>query len=473
MGPATDSVRHHGVPRLGRMGARARTRSAGALATALIVALTLAACTWSPPPPTGSESALAKLITRIERLPGVDTAEGEVRQVDAKDDPHNWITSLEVRADSSDLAVAERIRHTAARGVSGTTLSVTLDVPRGRASAPVVLDPMDRDVVDLAGRLRAEPFVRRLWVTPSGSTIWLVPGVSFTDAVAQARPIVGDHPASLDRGDVSVGITATHPGRALLRTIDGLDGDGDHHVERLYYSPGTTYADAAQAIDAAAESATAGEAERPSLSVSGGGLGAVADVLVRTKDEAADAHRAPRTAFSVGLDGTSGWLGLPLDAKKPQDATAPGTPTTSPTPAPWVPADVNDHAATLRAFLERSADAAGVPATVTTGTEQCAPPGSTWSPDATGTRATAFSIVPVFQIVDDAQGPFDAVTALWTSEGFEVSGRAMGRDYWSSSTDADPATASIRGTVDGLSLSAESVCVPGPDTATPRSGTRP
>ncbi|OII09619.1 hypothetical protein BIU95_00615 [Curtobacterium sp. MCBA15_007] len=422
--------------------------------------LTLAACTWSPPPPTGSESALAKLITRIERLPGVDTAEGEVRQVDAKDDPHNWITSLEVRADTTDLAVAERIRNTAARGVTGTTLSVTVDVPRGRASAPVAVDPMDPDVVELAGRLRAEPFVRRLWLTPSNATIRLVPGISFSDAVAQARPIVDDHPASLIRGDVSVGITATHPGRALLRTIDGFDRDGDHDVEGLYYSPGTTYADAAQAP--ADEYGAAAEPERPSLSIDGERLGAVADVLVRTKDEAADAHRAPRTAFSVGLDGTSGWLGLPLDAKKPQDATAPGTPTSGPSPTPWVAADVSDRAATLRAFLERSADAAGVPATVTTGTEQCAPPGSSWSPDATGTRATAFSIVPVFQIVDDAQAPFDAVTALWTSEGFEVSGRAMGRDYWSSSTDADPATASIRGTVDGLSLRAESVCVPRP-----------
>lgn len=458
MGPAIDSVRRDAVPRLGRMGAHARTRSAAALATAVGVVLTLAACT-SPPPPAGSEPALAKLITRVERLPGVDTAEGEIRQVDAKDDPQNWITSLEVQADTTDLAVAERIRHTAARGATGTTLSVTVDVPRGRASAPVAVDPMDPDVVDLAGRLRAEPFVRRLWVTPSGSTIWLAAGVSFTDAVAQARPIVGHHPASLDRGDVSVGVTATHPGRALLRTIDGFDRDGDHDVEGLYYSPGTTYADAAQAP--ADEYGAAAEPERPSLSIYGDRTGAVADVLVRTKDEAADAHRAPRTAFSVGIDGTSGWVGLPHDAKKPRDATAPGTATTSPTPAPWVPADVSDHAATLRAFLERSADAAGVPGTVTTGTEQCAPSGSTWSPDATGTRATAFSIVPVFQIVDDAQGPFDAVTALWTSEGLGVSGRAVGRDYWSSST-GDPATASIRGTVDGLSLSAESVCVPRP-----------
>ncbi|WP_182064226.1 hypothetical protein [Curtobacterium sp. ME12] len=436
------------------MGARARTRSAAAVATALGVVLALAACT-SPPPPAGSESALAKLITRVERLPGVDTAEGEVRQVDAKDDPHNWITSLEVQADTSDLAVAERIRHTAARGVTGTTLTVSVDVPRGRASAPVIVDPMDADVVELAGRLRAEPFVRRLWLTPSDATIRLVQGISFSDAVEQARPILDDHPASLLRGDVSVGITATQPGRALLRAIDGFVGDGDHDVEQLYYSPGTTYADTAQA-----PTETVAEAERPYLSISGERLGAVVDVLVGTKDEAADAHRAPRTAFSVGLDGTSGWLGLPLDAEKPQDATAPGTPTSGPSPTPWVAADVSDRAATLRGFLERSADAAGVPATVTTGTEQCAPPGSSWSPDATGTRATAFSVVPVFQIVDDAQGPFDAVTALWTSEGFRVSGRAMGRDYWSSSTGADPATASIRGTADGLSLSAESVCVP-------------
>ena len=155
MGLATDSTRQQAVPRLGRMGDRARTRSAAALATALGVMLALAACT-TPPPPAGSEPALAKLITRVERLPGVDTAEGEIRQVDAKDDPQNWITSLEVQADTTDLAVAERIRHTAARGVTGTTLSVTVDVPRGRASAPVAVDPMDPDVVDLAGRLRAE-----------------------------------------------------------------------------------------------------------------------------------------------------------------------------------------------------------------------------------------------------------------------------------------------------------------------------
>lgn len=439
------------------MGAHARTRSAAALTTALGVLLTLAACT-SPPPPTGSEAALAKLVTRVERLPGVDTADGEIRQVDPKDDPHSWITSLEVQAETTDLTVAERIRHTAARGVTGTTLSVTVDVPRGRASAPVAVDPMDPDVVDLAGRLRAEPFVRRLWLTPSDATIRLVQGISFSDAVEQARPIIDDHPASLTRGDVSVGITATQPGPALLRAIDGFDGDGDHDVDNLFYRPGTTYADAAHAP--ADEYGAAAEPERPSLSIDVARPDAVADVLVRTKDEAADAHRAPRTAFSVGFDEPRGWLGLPLDARKPRDATAPGTPTSGPSPTPWVPADVSDRAATLRAFLERSADAAGVPATVTTGTEQCAPTGSTWSPDATGTRATAFSIVPVFQIADDAQGPFDAVTALWTSEGFRVSGRAMGRDYWSSSTGADPATASIRGTVDGLSLSAESVCVP-------------
>jgi hypothetical protein len=209
------------------------------VATALGVLLTLAACT-SPPPPAGSESALAKLITRIERLPGVDTADGEIRPVDAKDDRNHWIASLEVTTDTTDLAVAERIRQTAARGVTGTTLSVTLDVPHGRASAPVTIDPMDRDVVELAGRLRAEPFVRRLWLTPSKATIRLVQGISFSDAVEQARPIVDDHPASLIRGDVSVGITATQPGRALLRTIDGFVGDGDHDVEQLYYSPGTT-----------------------------------------------------------------------------------------------------------------------------------------------------------------------------------------------------------------------------------------
>ncbi|WP_148058378.1 hypothetical protein [Curtobacterium sp. PhB78] len=445
------------------MGARRRTRSAAAIATTLGALLALAACTM-PPPPHGSESALADLIADVDRLPGVGSTEGEIRQFDAKDDPDNWLTSLRVTADTADLAVAERVRRTAERGVTGTTLQVTLDVPSARKTAPVSLDPMDRRVVGLAGRLRTRTFVRQLWMTPTGSRIGLVRDVSFSDAAKRVRTITGPEPTNtsttrtttLSRGDVSVDVTATHPGRALMRMIDTLADD--HHVERLHYSPGTTYADAARAPDDA--SGLPAVADRPSLSIGVRPLGDVAETLAATTDEAADAHRAPRTAFDLGSGAVSGWLGLPLDAPKPRDAGPDGDAPTSPTPTPWVPADVDDRAIVLRAFLERSAAAAGVPATVTTGTEQCATSGSS---DPTGTRATALSVVPVFDVVDDAQEPFDAVTALWTSEGLGVSDRAMGRDSWSSSSGADPATASIRGTVDGLSLTAESACVPPPD----------
>ncbi|QQD76300.1 hypothetical protein I8920_00515 [Curtobacterium sp. YC1] len=440
------------------MGARARTRSAAALATALGVLLTLAACTLSPPPPTGSESALAKLITRVERLPGVDTAEGEIRQVDAKDDPHDWIASLEVQADTTDLGVAERIRRTAAQGVTGTTLTVSVDVPRGRASAPVAVDPMDPDVVDLAGRLRAEPFVHRLVVTPHDTTITLVGRIDFAEATALARPIIAERAATLDRGDISMGITATQPGPALLRAIDGFQRDPG--VDRVSYSPGTTYAQAARA-DAGAEAAggpTGAGTLRSYLAIDARAPGTIARVLATTEDEAADAREGPRTAYHVGLDGPGGWLGLPLDAREPDDqGLDEDTVPPAPSAHPWTPADVDDRAATLRRFLLRSAETTGVPATVDTAAEPCTPTGTS---DASGTRATASTVVPVFTVMDDAQVPFDAVTALWTSAGLAPGGRAMGRDDWSSTTGADPASASIRGTADGLSLTAESVCVP-------------
>ena len=56
--------------------------------------------------------------------------------------------------------------------------------------------------------------------------------------------------------------------------------------------------------------------------------------------------------------------------------------------------------------------------------------------------------------------PFDAVTALWTREGFRMAGRALGRDFWAvTGGSGELASASIEGTVDGLSMTAESTCV--------------
>lgn len=60
------------------------------------------------------------------------------------------------------------------------------------------------------------------------------------------------------------------------------------------------------------------------------------------------------------------------------------------------------------------------------------------------------------------QGPFDAIVAQWTDAGFEQVDRTMGRDYWASKARREDSVAavSIRGTQEGLSLTATAECVP-------------
>ncbi|GAA4676618.1 hypothetical protein [Frondihabitans cladoniiphilus] len=450
-------------------------RTAAAL-VGLAVVLLLAGCFFDAPPPKGSEAALTSLLSRIEHLPGVATASGEVRQRDAKDAPKDWLADIRITAGGSGLDTAREVREAAAKGVTGTRLLVTLDVPGAPGLAEVTVDPMEAGLVALVDRLRRESVVASVSGDAYGSTVGLAAQASIAGAVTSIRPLLEGRSATLERGRSSVGVTATYPGPSLLGALDGLDSDAA--VSEIDYTAGTSYA-----------AEPGGSAERPRLSVEARGAGvpatpastpaagqastsavtALAAALARTTDEAADAHVAPRTAFSVGAgDDTdaSGWLGLPLGSAQPDD-DAPVVKTPGPLPtdgsAPayetWVPADVAAQTAALTDFLTRSAAATTVGSAVTTGVEQCSP---TDKSDLSGTRATAWTVVPIFTVYDDGQKPFDAVAALWSTAGMRLTDHAMGQDHWAASAKAAAggvASADMEGTVDGLSMRAQSGCV--------------
>ena len=108
----------------------------------------------------------------------------------------------------------------------------------------------------------------------------------------------------------------------------------------------------------------------------------------------------------------------------------------------------------MRAYVEASVAATGVPAEVETRRELCE--------TEYGTRVVGSVVVPVFTVHDDAQGPFDAVVDGWSADGFHQAGRAMGRDYWSAPPGRPDGieSASIRGTADGLSFGVQTRCLP-------------
>lgn len=449
---------------------KATGRATGALALVVAALLALTGCILDTPPPEESVASMEALTRALERLPHVDSADGELRQVDAKDHPRDWIAEVAVRADSADLAVAGPVRERALDGVTGAALHVTLDVPRAPGLAPVLVDPADPAVVAVADRLRRVEVVRSVELTGRQEFVEVRRATTWSEAVAAVRPSLGTSSVTISNGHGDVEVDATRPGPALVQVLD--TGVLDEPSSSLGPTYAATSGDPTGWTDRSTISAAVDDPER------------VAAVLAATPDEAADAHLAPRTRFALwqrgrdrDFDGDQdGWLGLPLGSSQPEDSSAPGTrgdgagrdgAGSAPSPT-WSAVPVPAQTASVQAFLAAAARATGVTAETTTGVtaevstgvEPCSPDGTDGGAQ-TGTRATASTVVPVFTRYDDAQEPFDAVVAQWQAAGFRASGRAMGQDFWSAPSPgpADVATASIRGTADGLSLGATSACV--------------
>ncbi|PZE79708.1 hypothetical protein [Curtobacterium sp. MCBD17_032] len=444
-----------------RGGGDGRLRRGVTAASVLLgVLLLVAGCFATVPPPRGSAADLRALLAGVERVPGVRSVTGEVRQVDAKDRPQDWIAVVSVRAAGDDLSTAARVRERARAGVRGTELVLDVAFPAGDGTAAVTVDPMDDALVDVADRLRREPFVRSAVIDDDQSRVEVRDGPTLTDAVERVRSDAAGRTVVLSSDTGEVEVTATAPSAALLRVLDAA------HAEDVSSTAGRTYAAAAS-----------GWAAVPAVTAAVRDPEAVARLLAATPDEQADARLAPRTRFSLRHgDGprdadpssgpTEGYLGLPLGSPDPDDASAPRTPTPTDgaagTAAPWTPADVPDQTAAVRSFLQEAVRRTGVAAAVTTTTEQCAPDGSSSaSGPQEGTRAVARVEIPVFTRYDDAQEPFDRVTAGWTAAGFRKTGRALGLDSWAPPRPGQDgvASATIRGGTGGLRLSAESACV--------------
>lgn len=177
-------------------------------------------------------------------------------------------------------------------------------------------------------------------------------------------------------------------------------------------------------------------------------------------DEQADAGIARRTEFSVGRPDAAtpqtGWVGLPPGAPEPDDGPEPqpGDVGEDPFVNEGPLAELPEQEAAVRAYVEASVAATGVPAEVETRRELCE--------TEYGTRVVGSVLVPVFTVMDDAQGPFDAVVDGWSADGFRQTDRAMGRDHWSAPPGRSDGieSASIRGTAEGLSFGVRTRCLP-------------
>lgn len=179
----------------------------------------------------------------------------------------------------------------------------------------------------------------------------------------------------------------------------------------------------------------------------------------------------PRPEFVVGLAAgpyadRSGYLGVPLGSGEPDDL--PVVPTLEPTreqvlaesDADVVVLEPTSIAARLEAdlsavdaILAAAGDAAGIRGVVSASTAECA--------SGLGQQVHGSVVIPIFEIADSAQDAFDAIIAEWSANGFSRSDRAMGTDFYSvdDSQALGAHRLSIRGTTEGISISADGACI--------------
>jgi hypothetical protein len=450
------------------------------LVTLLLAAcmILLAGCSWFEPPKEVAAEA-QKLAAEIRGIAGVTEVEVDVRDRDFKDHPGDWIFSFTITtADAGSLNTVPSAVRAMASNASAYAVNVTLGVPADRRVAAVFLHDLTASTIDAATALRDVPEINSAEVGGDfpGAAVEKSPDASLAETAAALRTVTGF--------GANTSLTATDPLRSITVRWDGAGDESRHSVEVGTTSPSPSVLNALDQLgaDSSVSRIYALEqgswplsAERPAIEIDAIDANEVLDLLVATVDSAAEAGTRPRTAFQVtAATGAryNGFVGLPLGSDEPQDLpVAPGGPVqlgpvTADTIMPgialptWVLstdpavlAQIDTLTAGVEGFFDNAEALSGVAAETRISIGPCAT-----SDEATS--VTGSIVLPIFEITDSADEAYGALVRDWELTGLVRSDRALGLDMFSNpADDAAVATATMRGTVEGISISATSQCL--------------
>ena len=406
------------------------------LSTLLAAALLLSAagCSFFPEPPAASVEAARKFEAEIRALPGVASANAEVRDVDAKDKPGQFYLSLVVTATDSDGLTSVPDLIATVQSPAGLELRHTLIVPAGEQVAAVTLDN-SRNVAR-AEALRSLPFVTSVRLDDHADRVQVAEGVELTPAVSTLRGSgaltagpLDSVAMAWDASDLDISVSMEGPSTAL---IDFLDNTWLR-------------------LDQVSSSEPRNLLQRPTLSLEASHPDAVAKALTTLVGDELDGR--PRTAFRVrsDTDEVSGYVGLPLGSPEPDDLEA-VDPVPPPVDEAARAAEIAADTKTVTRFLVDSAEASGIPGTPNVFVGGCSSPVD--SPQVQGTL-----LLPVFDYLDSAELPYEAVTASWEKSGYAHSEQATGTAIFSTKERRPIVEATIRGTSEGIQITAAAACV--------------
>jgi hypothetical protein len=364
---------------------------------------------------------------------------------------------------------------------SAYDVNVTLAMPAAPRIAAVYLRDLSATTIDAATNLRALPEVISVDVDGDypGATVEKSPDASLADTAAALRAVGGT--------GADTSLTGNNPLRSITIRWYGARHESFHSVELGATGPSTPVLNAldqlganksVSRIYALEEGSWPLSAERPGIEIDVVNTNGVLDLLATTVDPDAEAGTRPRTAFHVtAASGAqyNGFVGLPLGSDEPQDLPAPPAdpgdpielgPVTPDTIVPgialptWVLstdpavlAQIDTLTTDVEGFFHSAEAISGVTAEIRTSIGPCVASDER-------TSVTGSIVLPIFEITDSADEAYADLVREWDLTGLVRSDRALGLDIFSNTSgDATVASATMRGTVEGISISATSQCV--------------
>jgi len=471
---------------------RSRAVAAAALA---ILALTASGCSLlHPQPPDSVSSTVDQAVTELRTTEGVASVTSSVTPYDLMDggplsNAAAWYASIsvETQPDAADLpgladAVADRIDTVkkavpvsaelhlsiGAHGV-GTTISLPVADGSSDATPASQLVATAEQIASIdsvssieLGRPHNPPSIgvtSSADVPAAATAVRQLPNFGVGDlASVTVLYSASDEP----HNTTSVTVDAASPSPEILSLIGSLDAEPG--VASVFFTGVQPTGGQQSGADSSGW--------RPALSVGVNdeqAQAAVASELEAFADPQALDATMPRSSFEVtvypqdmsrvSVDGFVGLLAgsqAPDDARKPTPSPAPAPP--PPPPAPETPDEqaarvANDQVA-IAQLLDAAGDIAGIRGIPTIQTAACDIDGAP-----TGEQVTGSVLIPIFEVADTADEAYAAITDLWKAAGMSPAGSASGRAYFgASSTTAPVQQTSIRGTSDGLSITAQGRC---------------
>ncbi|PPF65023.1 hypothetical protein C5E11_02900 [Clavibacter michiganensis] len=474
---------------------RSRSRTVAAIALAALLALTASGCSLLiPPPPDSVSNAVDQAVADLRSTEGIASVTSKASPYDLLDggslaSSDSWYATISVDAqpDAADLPV---LADAVARSIDGVRRAVSVSAELhlfvgARGVATAISLPVDDGSSDAPAASQRVSTAEQIALIDSVSSIDLGRlhnptsiGVTSSADVVTAATAVRQLPAfggadlasarvffspSDDEDDTaSVTMDAASPSPEILGLFGGLAAEPG--VASVFFTGVQSTVGQQFGAD--------GSGWRPALSVGVNDeqtQAAVASELEAFADPQAFDASMPRSSFEVTVHQqdmsrvtVDGFVGLPAGTPAPDDARKPPPPPAPvplpPLPAPETPDEqaarvANDQAA-IAQLLDAAGDIAGIRGIPIIQTAACDIDGAP-----TGQQVTGSVLIPIFEVADTADEAYAAITDLWKAAGMSPAGSASGRAYFgASSTTAPVQQTSIRGTSDGLSITAQGRC---------------